>query len=285
MHMTSSDVSMVACLDTVRRLDHDRLLTALMAPREKRAALIALYAFNAEIARVRETVSEPMLGQIRLQWWREAVESIARGEVRGHEAAVALAEAFTGQAFPAARLIALIDARERDLDDAPFEDMSALEAYCEETSSNLMMLAASTLARRVDESAAETIRLTGIAYALTGLLRALPVHASQGRLYMPLDLLRRYEVDPHRIFVGEMSGGLRTIVNEIAYHARRRLKEARAHAKIEREMLPALLPASLCDRYLNMMTEPDFDPFRDATDLPAFRRQLRLLGCKLTGRF
>jgi phytoene synthase len=285
MSTTSLDESMVACLDIVRRLDHDRFLTALIAPAEKRAALIALYAFNAEIARVRETVSEPMLGQIRLQWWREAIEGIANGEVRGHEVSVALAATWTKERFPAARLIALIDARERDLDEAPFDDLAALETYGEATSSSLMMLAALALDKDEMSATAETIRLAGIAYALTGLLRALPIHASQGRIYLPLDLLRRHDVDPHRIFAGEMSEGLRAIVNEIADRARQRLKEARAGTKIERAQLSALLPASLCDRYLDLMTAPDFDPFRNATTVPAFKRQLRLLGRKLLGRF
>jgi phytoene synthase len=284
MSSISLDDSMAACLDNVRRLDHDRFLTALMAPAEKRAALIALYAFNAEIARVRETVSEPMLGQIRLQWWRETIEAIPKGEVRGHEAAIALSETWMREDLPVARLIALIDARERDLDDAPFEDLVALESYGEGTSSGLMALAVSTL-NEDEVSATETTRLAGIAYALTGLLRALPVHASQGRLYLPLDLLRRHDVDPHRIFAGEMSEGLRAIICEIADRARLRLKEARALAKVERAILPALLPASLCDRYLDMMTVPGFDPFRNATEVPAFKRQLRLMGRKLIGRF
>lgn len=285
MSATSPDESMAACLDIVRRLDHDRFLTALMAPPEKRAALIALYAFNTEIARVRETVSEPMLGQIRLQWWRETIEGIAQGEVRGHEAAVALAETWEREEFPAARLLALIDARERDLDDAPFEDLNALEAYGEGTSSGLMALAGLALVEEEAPAAQETIRLAGIAYALTGLLRALPAHASQGRLYLPLDLLRQHDVDPHRIFAGEMSEGLRSIANDIAARARMRLAKARAAGKVDRALLPALLPASLCDRYLDMMTAPGFDPFRNATEVPAFRRQLRLMGRKLANRF
>src|SRR5690606_14627189 len=97
----SSNGNADSCIDEVRRRDHDRFLTALLAPADRRAALFALYAFNAEIARVREAVSEPMLGQIRLQWWRETVEALTRGEVRGHEAAAALAETGAAAALPA----------------------------------------------------------------------------------------------------------------------------------------------------------------------------------------
>ncbi len=278
------DQSLMACLDNVRRMDHDRYLTALLAPDAARGKLIALYAFNAEIARVREMVSEPMLGQIRLQWWREAVDCIAAGEVRGHEAAVALNAAF-GADINVAGLTALIDARERDLDDEPFADMATLKEYCAGTSSGLMRLAALALSPTDAPDAEATIRDAGIAYALTGLLRALPLHASQGRLYLPLDLLGAHNVDPHTIFAGEMSEGLRAIMLAVADEARRHLEAARtATPKVPRAVLPALLPASLCDAYLDQMTTTGFDPFREAVDVQVFRQQLRLLGRKFVGR-
>lgn len=282
----SPSESLRACLSELRRLDHDRFLTTLFAPAEKRPALVALYAFNVEIARVRETVSEPMLGQIRLQWWREAIEGIERGEVRGHEAAVALAETRSDAPLPARELIALIDARERDLDDEPLADMASLEAYAEATSSAVMSIAGGMLAGSRVEAARAAIRPAGIAYALTGLLRALPGHASQGRLYLPLDLLRRHDLDPHRIFAGEMSDGLRAAVVEVAARARERLDEARRQRSvIDRTLLPALLPAALCDRYLSIVSAPDFDIFRQSTEVPAFVRQSRLAAKKMTGRF
>lgn len=277
------DQSLMDCLDNVRRMDHDRYLTALLAPDAARGKLIALYAFNAEIARVREMVSEPMLGQIRLQWWREAVEGIAAGEVRGHEAAVALNEAF-GADINVAGLTALIDARERDLDDEPFADMAALREYCARTSSGLMRLAALALSPTDAPDAEATIRDAGIAYALTGLLRALPLHASQGRLYLPLDLLGAHNVDPHTIFAGEMSEGLRAIMQVVADEARKHLTVARATPKLPRVLLAGLLPASLCDAYLDQMTTTGFDPFREPVDVPVFRQQLRLLGRKFAGR-
>tara|TARA_R110000868_G_scaffold96110_6_gene264371 strand:- start:3959 stop:4810 length:852 start_codon:yes stop_codon:yes gene_type:complete len=277
------DQSMIACLDNVRRLDHDRYLTALLAPAAARGKLIALYAFNAEIARVREMVSEPMLGQIRLQWWRETLEGITKGEVRGHEAALGLAEAFGADGLDVAGLTALIDERERDLEDEPFADMTALNEYCAQTSSGLMRMAARAISP--DDAVADgTIDNAGIAYALTGLLRALPLHASQGRLYLPLDLLGAHDVDPHTIFAGEMSNGLRTIIGVVAEEARERLATAR-DGKVSRSILPALWPASLCDAYLDRITADDFDPFREAVEVPVFRLQIRLLGRKWLGRF
>lgn len=277
-----ASASMVASLDEVRANDHDRFLTLLFAPSSKRPALTALYAFNIEIARIAELVTEPMMGHIRLQWWRETIEGLPRGETRGHAAAEALHEA---GGIPLEKLEALIDARERDLSEDAFADMSAVEDYAVQTSSTLMTIAGEILAGRDASRNAELpIRHAGIAYALTGILRALPVHASQGRLLLPADILGRHEVDPHDVLAGRMTEGLRAAMHEVAGAARTHLAAARAHI-VDTVLIPALLPASLCDRYLDLMTAPGFDPFRDPVEVPAFRRQLRLLGRSILKRF
>lgn len=274
--MTQTATAFAACFEEVRRHDHDRFLTVLLAPAPARDALLALYAFNIEIARIPEAVSEPMMGQIRLQWWRETVEGLDRGETRGH----AIAEALAATDLAREGLLALIDARERDLSEEPFADLPALEAYADATSAGVMRLAAGALGVSVPESA---VRDAGIAYALTGLLRSLPLHASQGRLYMPADLLRLHDVDPHTVLTGRMTEGLRGVMCDVANRARTLLAEAR-RAPLPRAALPALLSVVLCERYLDLMTAPGFDPFHRSSDVPAFRRQLRLLRAKITGR-
>ncbi|MBC7103419.1 MAG: squalene/phytoene synthase family protein [Parvibaculum sp.] len=272
--------SMRMCLDEVRAHDHDRFLTLLFTPPLKQPSLVALYAFNLEIARVAETVSEPMMGHIRLQWWRETLEGLPRGETRGHAAAIALHEA---DVFSPDSLSGLVDARERDLSEDVFEDMGQLETYAEATSSALMHLAAGALDAEKAEAAGEAIRHAGIAYALTGLLRALPLHASQGRLMLPADILLARNVDPHDVLAGKMNEELRGAIMDVASRARGHLASARA-ASYDAGLLPALLPASLCDRYLDLMTAPGFDPFRTPVEVPAFRRQLRLMGRNITNR-
>ncbi|MBX3487952.1 phytoene/squalene synthase family protein [Parvibaculum sp.] len=274
--MTQTETAFAACFEDVRRHDHDRFLTVLLAPAPARDALLALYAFNIEIARIPEAVSEPMMGQIRLQWWRETVEGLDRGETRGH----AVAEALAATDISRDGLLALIDARERDLSEEPFADLPALESYADATSAAIMRLAAGALGVSVPESA---VRNAGIAYALTGLLRALPLHASQGRLFMPANLLRFHDVDPHTVLTGRMTEGLRGVMCDVADRARTLLANARREP-LPRAALPALLSVVLCERYLDLMTAPGFDPFHRSSDVPAFRRQLRLLRAKITGR-
>ena len=105
------------CAAEVRRADYDRFLAALFAPAPAREGLFALYAFNHEVAKVRETVSEPMLGQIRLQWWREAIDGLYAGKARAHPVVEALARDARVRegGLSRAHFDRLIDAREFDL--------------------------------------------------------------------------------------------------------------------------------------------------------------------------
>src|SRR5579863_2855380 len=100
------------CETLVRETDKDRFLSALFAPPEHRGALIALYAFNVEIASVRERVSEPLPGEVRLQWWRDVLDG--RTEGRGHPVAAAICNAVSSRRLPVAVFHDLIDARTFD---------------------------------------------------------------------------------------------------------------------------------------------------------------------------
>lgn len=124
----------------VRRADEDRWLASRFAPADVRQRLIALYAFNHEVARTPETVTQPALGAIRLAWWREALEEIyGGGTQRAHPVVEALARERVH--FTLGGLIALIDARERDLDAAPFATWDEMDAYIDATAGQLMRLA------------------------------------------------------------------------------------------------------------------------------------------------
>ncbi|MGH7100603.1 MAG: phytoene/squalene synthase family protein, partial [Stellaceae bacterium] len=188
------DLSPLAAL--VRRHDPDRFRTALFAPAERREALFALYAFNCEIARVRERVSIAALGQIRLQWWREAIAEIFAGApARRHEVIGPLAAAIRAFSLDRAHFETLIEAREADLDDRPPPSLAALEAYAEKSSAPLVALTLAVLG--VDNAAAsEAGREVGTGYALAGLLRAMPFQARAGRPLIPQDIAAASGFDP-----------------------------------------------------------------------------------------
>ncbi len=126
------------CLATLRGTDRDRYLACLLSPPDKRGALAALYAFNAEIARIRDVVREPLPGEIRLQWWRDLLEGSARGDSTGNPVAAGLLEAIETYRLPRQTLVDMIEARIFDLYDDPLTDRNALEGYAGETASALI---------------------------------------------------------------------------------------------------------------------------------------------------
>ena len=281
---TDRDVALY-CADQVRRYDHDRYLCALFAPEPSRPHLFALYAFNIEVAKVREVIREPMMGQIRLQWWREAIERALTGDPRHHPVALALAEAIRVRSLPHASFERLLDAREFDLSEGPPEDLAALEAYAEATSSTLVQLSLAVLGEW-GEKVQEAGRHAGIAWALTGLLRAVPFHAAQRRLYLPNDLLRRQGVRSDRLFEGRPEEGLTNVARIVAERAREHLAQARALRRhVPRGAVPALLPARLADLHLGRLERRGFALFDPALQRPAADRALRLAWAALRGRY
>ncbi|NBB82763.1 MAG: squalene/phytoene synthase family protein, partial [Alphaproteobacteria bacterium] len=216
------------CGRLVRRYDHDRYLTALFAPPDRREALFALYAFNTEVAKTREAVSEPLLGQIRLQWWRESLDGIAAATPRRHEVVEPLAEAIDRFGLDRALLDQVIDARERDLelDARPFADLDELEAYGRATNGPLHRLALQVLGVGAEpaHAAAEEV---GAAWALTGLARAVPFHARHKRLYLPRTLIEAEGAEVGDVFEMRSPPGLHAAVRRVAERARARLRDAR----------------------------------------------------------
>jgi NADH dehydrogenase [ubiquinone] 1 alpha subcomplex assembly factor 6 len=267
----------------VRRLDPDRFLTALLAPPERREGLMVLYAFNLEIAKTRELVSEAMLGRIRLQWWRETIEGIYGGATpRAHEVVQPLAALIAERQLTRRQFERLIDARERDLEEAPPATLQDLEAYADDSSSALAILALEALGVR-DETAMAAAREVGIAWALIGLARALPFHARQRRLYLPADLMAEAGIEVGELLDRGRTAGVADVVRKIAARAADHLSTARRwRGELPREAVPALLPAILADGYLAELRRAGYDPF--ALD-PARKRPLKPLRLALAAQF
>ena len=169
--------------------DPDRYASALFAPRPAREPLFALYAFNVELARAAEQVSEPQLGEIRLQWWRDALDRAAAGEATGHPVADAVGSVVRRYALSRDSLAGLIDARSFDVSVKIMPDTAALDDYLGKTAGALFRLAAEVTAPHRTAEIEPAVRAAGIAYGLTGLMRALPVHASRGRVDLPAETL------------------------------------------------------------------------------------------------
>jgi phytoene synthase len=262
--------------DTVRGIarsgDPDRALAALFAPHQARADLFALYAFNVELARIAEQVSEPELGAIRLQWWREALERAAKGEATGHPVVDALGEAVGRHGLSRQRIEALIDARGFDVATKIMPDGNALKAYLKDTAGALFALGAEILGAR-GPSLEPASSQAGLAYGLTGLMRALPVHAASGRVYLPADALYRHGTSPERVLAGTTSEGLLAVLAELRGKAKDALGEARRHvAQLDPSAQAAFRSLCLVEPYLAALEKSGRDPLREIAGInPLYR--------------
>ncbi|MBV8851141.1 MAG: squalene/phytoene synthase family protein [Methylobacteriaceae bacterium] len=261
------------CNTLVHAHDRDRWLATLFAPAETRPHLHALYAFNVEIARIRDVVSDPMPGEIRMQWWTDALEDAARGDVRAHPVADAFLDTVAKHELLRTDFAALIEARRFDLYDDPMPDMPALIAYCDATSSCLFRAAAQILSGERAEKAAHA---AGIAYALTGLIRALPAHASRGQCFVPVNLLARLGTSPADVISGQDTSTIRAALAELRTIARNHLMQAEAlAASVPKARRPAFLPLAIAAVYLHAMERSGYNPFAVA-EVSQWRRQWHL---------
>jgi phytoene synthase len=179
--------------------------------------------------------------------------------------------------LPTHPFLALIEARRFDLYDDPVPDLGFLEGYAGETSSALFRLASLILADGADPGGAAAAGHAGVAYAVTGLLRALPFHARQGRCYMPADLLYRHGLAPADVIAGKDTPALRAALAELRGHARRRYGEARAgRGDVEKRARVAFAPLGLVPLYLDTMESSDYAPFSDVIDAPQWRKHWAL---------
>jgi phytoene synthase len=266
-----------AAADDVRRLDKDRFLSCLFMPEPARRHVLAILAFSAEIARVRDVVSSPMPGEIRLQWWRDLLESPKLGASGAPPLAEALIDTIGRFNLPTGAFMHLIDARVFDLYDDPMPSLNDLEGYCGETVSALFQLSAIVLASGADPGTADLSGHAGVAYGLTGLLRALPFHAARGQVYVPLDLLAENGVDAADILAGRATPQLLAALKHLRATARRHLSETRKLIRaLPPSVAPAFLPLALVEPMLDRMEKSGYDPFRTPIDQPQWRKQVRL---------
>ena len=248
----------------VRRHDPDRFLTALFAPPEKRDALLTLYAFNHELARARETVSEPPLALIRLQWWRDVVEGFSPR----HEVASPLAAAIGAGDLLRDDLLALIDAREIEVEPA-IQTMEAWLAYLSACAGGLAVAAA----RLLGAAGPEEFRRFGTAYGLAGLLRSVSAHARQERCMLPPNVLAEHGLTCEQVIATPAAAAVHAVTRRLAGAGLSLVAEP---VRLTRRLIAAALPAVLARR--DLRRAPDFPLRRGLGD----RLAVTLAG--LTGR-
>ncbi|OBZ94223.1 phytoene synthase [Pararhizobium polonicum] len=217
-----------ACLPALRDSDRDRYLACLLSPQDKRGPLSALYAFHAEIARIRDLVREPLPGEIRLQWWRDVLADPGGASGEGHPLAEALLACIRRHELPVSVLEDMIDARIFDLYDDPMENRSSLEGYAGETASALIQLASLILDPAHAPQSASAAGHAGVAQTIAGLLLLLPLHRRRGQVYFPAELLAATGLDRDAFLSGKDEQAVTLAIRAFAGLGRDHLAKARA---------------------------------------------------------
>lgn len=245
------------CADLVRSHDFTRYASSLFLPAQQRRAVLALYAFNVEISRVRELVSQPLPGEVRLQWWTDMLAGTGHGGIEGNPVAAELKLVLRHWELPVERLSRLVEEHQFDLYNDPMPTMAALESYINDTFSTLFSLAAEITGWQIPEIE-HLARHAGLAQGMARVVIAFPLDSSRRQLFLPLQLLERQGSGMEEAFSGKENPKVRAALDDLLGDARGHLDTAlRLLESVPPEVRSVFLPLALVARDLRRMSRAD----------------------------
>lgn len=263
------------CADLVRSHDFPRYASTLFLPGVHRRPMLAIYAFNVEVVRVRDQVSQPLPGQMRLQWWIDLLAGHDQGSIEGNPVASELMWTIRTWRLPLDRLAQLVIEHEFDLYNDPMPSLSALEGYANDTASTLFACCARILARP-SEAIDHAARHAGLAYGMIDVINKLPQDIARRQLFLPQQFLQQHGSSLEEVFAGKQTPQVRAAVDQLVTEANKHLKTALSLlAEVPQEVRPAFLPLALVRRDIKRMERRDNDPFVLRL-MPRFRMLLAL---------
>jgi 15-cis-phytoene synthase len=268
--MSAADAAF--CADLVRSHDFDRYASTLFVDTDQRRALLALHAFDVEVSRIRHQVSQPLPGEIRLQWWTDMLEGIGHGGIEGNPVAAELKRTIAAHDLPVEPLLRLIEAHHFDLYNDPMPDLAALEAYLADTVSTLFSLGARVM-REASGAGAHLARHAGLAQGMARVVANLPLDAARRQLFVPLHVLERHGGTMEEVFARQATPQFRATLDELIGQGRAHLDTAfELLAQAPATMRPLFLPLALVRYDLKQLSRAGADPFA-----PRPRSRLRTL--------
>ncbi|WP_375607674.1 MULTISPECIES: phytoene/squalene synthase family protein [unclassified Bartonella] len=279
--------SLPYCLDILRTIDRDRYISVLFAPKKKRKALAALYAFNAEVSRIRENVHDPRIGEIRLRWW---YDSIVHGEMQTSGNNPILTDLLTAMTLfnlPKTAFLRYCDAQILDLYHNPIETLHELEHYYGETASIILQLSCQILDPNVAQDFTDIYEHGGIAQGLSGVLRLLSFMQSRYHYYLPTDMLKavgvkREDLESHR-FSDKQKG---CIVESMVALSRDHYSKFYTYSRVlPRAFKPAFLPLVIIPASLQKALQLGAEIFQENATLPLIHRYWLITRTAISGNF
>ncbi|WP_245329309.1 phytoene/squalene synthase family protein, partial [Bradyrhizobium centrolobii] len=249
------------CADLVRSHDFPRYAATLFVPAAERRALLALYAFNVEIVRVRDQVTQPLPGEIRLQWWTDMLSGHAHGGAEGNPVAAELLRAIRDFDLPVEPLSLLVDEHRFDLYNDPMPTMAALEGYLGATCSALLALAGGIMAP-LSGTIEHLARHAGLAQGIVQVVANLPRDSARRQLFLPQQILESHGCRMEDVFAGKDTSGLRAALDQLMNEARHHLATSTSLlAEMPASARSAFLPLSQARADLRRLSRADRNPF------------------------
>lgn len=254
-----SDAAGAFCAAEVRNHDFERYASTLFLPPDARRALLALYAFNVEIVRIRDQVSQPLPGEIRMQWWTDMLAGAGHGDVADNPVVAELLAAIGKYDLPAEQLVRLVDEHQFDLYNDPMPAIADLDGYLGNTAGTMFALAARVLGHSSNEID-HLAHHAGVACGIARLIATFPADAARRQLYLPLEICVANGSSADEVFAGKSTPAIRKALDQV-------IALAREHLDLALELLadsptmvrPAFLPLATARRNLDRAAQPDFD--------------------------
>lgn len=275
---------LAALIEVARAYEPERYLAATLAADPERSALIAIAAFAADLARIQATATQPMIGEIRLQWWRDSLELIGKGARIGSPLADALGDAVAAYELPAPLLVAMTEARAWDLYDDPMPDEASLDGYLSKIESIPFELALRVLGVTPVEAASLSLP-AGRAFGLARLLVRMPADLVVGRCTFPVTRMSLHGLDATALSNEAEITSFRPLITETARDIQDTLASLRPRfMALPRRQRVALLPLAVLSPYLRAIERRQRTRSPQVTALAPLRRVWRIAGAHLLGR-
>ena len=260
------------CQDKAARSGSSFYYSFLFLPPQRRRAITALYAFCREVDDTVDEPGDPQVARARLAWWRGEVERLYAGDPQ-HPVSRALAPHLHRCAIDHARLVAIIDGMQMDLEQDRYPDFAGLRLYCHRVAGVVGVLAAGIFGAR-DSATREYAEQLGLAFQLTNIIRDVGEDARKGRIYLPIEDLRRFGVTEHEILAARPSPRMVELMRFQAARARAHYRQAfaRLAAQERRAQRPGLMMAAIYARLLDEIERDGFRVLTHRTSLTPLRK-------------
>jgi 15-cis-phytoene synthase len=261
----------------VKSHDWDRYIATLFAPASKRDDLLTLYAFDAEISRIRSIISDPLPGEIRLQWWREVVNGMRVGEAQGNALASQICAVIKRHDLPNQAFETYFDAKIFEYYHDVFPDTTALEAWCGETSSALIQLAAIILDKDAAKSCSDAAGHGGVALGIAKIIQHLPKTRARGQCFVPSDILSACGINRESFVLGGEKALIKNATDALCELGLSHFsKFMRAAKQMPVELKPAFLPIANAQSILHRAQKPTLSPAYEPVELNALFRLYKM---------